>query len=353
MKKYDNVPLKSQLVQYEEWAKALKPGMMGNLYFLPWVGMAYRVAQFENYLGKDVSVIDLQSSDGEDLERIGKLPSKGKHILLLKDVLLKPDGEKIALALEKWLVEYAGGALFVHELPPISYNNKTLPSWVRANILYYRIPDTTIVKAYINNVSREINLKLSLDDTKLIADACGGWLWLVKDILRTKAIGTRSIEDCLKSDTFCQKMGLIWDSWPVSYHGAICGINNDDVLNELVTFGVVDADGHVNGTSLSNFIKNKSVSDVEIIPEVIRYRDRDLSDRFTKGERKVLETLWQYKQIGKRVPREDLPILFGDETGEMSDWTIDQKMRRLRQKLVKLQIPIVIETKKGEGYGIR
>ena len=176
------MPLESQLPQYERWARFLKNGQMGNVFFLPWVGMMYRIAQFVEYVGK-VRLIDLQNVVEEGVDLIGELPKKGKLIIIMRRILLSPHGMRIAREMEKWLVEFEGGVLFVHEMASCELSiNHDWPSWVVASRNNYQLPEQGGMEIYIKNINREMGVSLNKEESKEIARAYGGWWWLVDDI---------------------------------------------------------------------------------------------------------------------------------------------------------------------------
>ena len=353
MKKYENVPLDSQLPQYEQWLKALNPGQIVNIFFLPWVGMAYRTAQFAQYAGK-TTVVDVQEMDGEGVDLMGELPKKGRVILIMRSVLLSPDGLRIAREIEKWLVTFEGGVVIMHEFVPMQLAVVGhWPSWVMANQILYRMAEKGVVTDYIQNVTKIMKLKLSQDEIIEIAEVCGSWLWLVKDILRSRIENPGAkVVDLILRDSFFQKMKLIWESWPEHYKQVTMGIKKDEsTLMEMSKIGLVDREAHVLGSALTTFIEKQKVEDLVLTEENIEYKGRDLTDKLMLGERRVLSRLWAKKEV---IGRDDIARLFweDDKASETTDWAIDQKMRRLRARLSKLGLPVVIVTKKGEGYGI-
>lgn len=353
MKKYENVPLESQVPQYVRWVKSLEPGQVANVYFLPWIGMVYRTAQFVEYVGK-VNLIDMQDVDGEGIDLTCELPKKGKVVLLMRSVLLSPDGLRIAREIEKWLVNFEGGVVIIHEFAPVQILVRNdWPSWVMANQVIYEMAGKGVVVDYIQNVSREMKIKFDQDEVDDIAEACGGWLWLVKDVLRSKAERpTEKVRKLMIGESFVQKMKLIWGSWPEPYKKAVLGIKNDEnILVEMRNIGVINESNKVVGSELSRFIQAQKMEELVVTNEYVEYKGKDITEKFKIGERKVLAHLWKNKDV---TGRDEVAKLFWDDDkdNEITDWALDQKMKRLRAKLAKLGLPIVIVTKKGEGYGI-
>lgn len=354
MKKYNNVPLESQLSQYERWAKCLVPGGVGNVFFLPYVGLGYRVEQFAEWMGNS-KIIDLEDLDGEGVDLVDELPKKGKVIVILRRVLLAPDGIRLAKEIEKWLIRFEGGVLFIHECAPVEYGGREIfPSWVYAEQMPYQMLSSEATGMYIHNLCKSMNITIQPAYVARIVEMCGGWLWLVKDLVRSivENPGLR-LEELGTSTVFVQKVKLIWQILPLEYQQALMGHGGDDrVSTEMKLIGILDERGDMRGSTLSSYAARQKVERLKIDDKTLTFDGKDLSEKIPAGDLKVLAQLWQRQ--GEMMSREEVAKEYWGEQGgyAMSDWAIDQKMRRLRARIVKLGLPIVVTTKKGEGYGV-
>lgn len=361
MKKYENVPLESQLPQYERWAKIFESKQVGNLFFLPRTGMMYRLWQWCDWMGKKypkakVKIFDINEINGEVWEIGQELPREKENlVLILRNTIMSPDGMRVAREIEKWLINFEGLALIVHELVPSQLIVKTdWPSWVFANQMLYQLPKDNVVVEYAEKQAKEMGVKLDTAEANGIVEKCGSQLWLVNEILsRMVEVKEAGIGTLVKSNTFVQKMRTIWESWPEPYQKIVLGVSKDrKLLTEMQEIGIIDENGKMRGGELADFIARKKAETIKVSENLVEYDERDYTEKLTVGDRKVLAKLWESKEL---LTREEVAKLFwGDDSGyEATDWAIDQKMRRLRNKLAKLGLPIAIVTKKGEGYGIK
>jgi hypothetical protein len=218
---------------------------------------------------------------------------------------------------------------------------------------HYSLPDQGVMAQFVENVALNMKLKVAKEEVDQITSLSGSWFWFVKGILRLRQEdGKRSIDELAQDASIDRMIEIVWLDLPDQYKQILFGqISQKSLLEEMKIFGIIDQEGRLIGGLMRQYLGKQQDQKLVITADKIEFNFVNLNDRFSKGERSALAKL---KLSSSLVPRDELAKLLweGDVAYEVTDWALDQKMRRLRQKIAKLGLPIVITTKKGEGYGI-
>jgi hypothetical protein len=336
---------------------------VANVFFIPKGDCLFRAWQFRDWIMKvhkiTLEILDFESleiSTPEKLRDYFKDVKKNCNLILIaKNTFSSDVANSFARVIEEYYAQGFGLIVF-NECLPSEFNRVVDVPSMHQHVDIMRLYPESIMVDYINNVAHLWELELSNIDVVQIAKGCGGFPWLVNEILRS--IKNKSKDDITKlfnSDTFYWKIEQVIKSLPMSHQMAILSsdkIFESQVNNELIEFGFINQQGELIEL-LKKWVENYKKDNMIINNDVVMIAGKDLGMYFSDSEKNVLSMFVENMDVV--LKREDVAKIFWGSRWEeyYSDWSLDQVISRLRKKLKEKNIPINIITKKGFGYACR
>ena len=227
---------------------------------------------------------------------------------------------------------------------------------------YYQKNDCQI---FISQLEQRFNIQVPDSVSDLILDRCGGHFWLIKQAVRQFS-KDRNEKNIFNSEDMLFRLKVIADEFEPE---------EIDLLEKIIK---KDFEFSLEEKNILNFfVKNRFLYKqgrqyLFSIPILKDYLVEQLSQKiqlkinerkqilinnvitdgyFSKKERKVICSFVESK--GKIITREDMAeVIWGSNYQDVyTDWALDQLIKRLRNKFVKLDLsPKLIKTIKNQGY---
>ncbi len=254
--------------------------------------------------------------------------------------------------------------------------NITAPSYVKKlshfsslyhNIFIKRPYTTEEVRSFIQELAKEYNFSLDKALQELIITQCGDRLWLVREALRHLA-KTNDRSTLFTHDGMILRLNTIMTELEEWEHDVLRKLVREEMhftpeekqtITYLVNTGFLVPHGDsftIRVALLRDYVKTYYADATTINvtnKKDIVINNTIVTSTFSPSERRMLRHFLQNK--GKIVTRDEIAqAVWKEESQEKySDWAIDQLVRRVRQKLMKLGLPEdTIATKKNQGYVI-
>lgn len=225
----------------------------------------------------------------------------------------------------------------------------------------YGEKDSMNFAAYYTN---QWNTPLSPTTVQRICDACGGYLWLIHQAVRTLRDSPESSpEDVFENELFMRKLEVIWTKCTKTQQTILTKSVKGTLTKEdmaaheyryLLAIGMLkDTNGKISiGIPLLSRIieKEKQLSQLHVRNGVLFIADEAVTPMLTKKEH-ILLTLFVSRQK-QLIPREDIAKALWQNVWQekYSDWAIDRLLYRLRAKLTTLGIDThLLKTVKRRG----
>ena len=348
MKKYDHVPIDALKTIFAKWKEVLERHEVGNVFFLPLSDCRYRAEQYRDWVGGNVTIIDLELAMVEGASELDdRLRSTKEEMIIVigRAKFVAPEAVAMAGMIEK--CNLAGrGIILMHELVPSEVVNEkafALPVLNQWRMLY-PLYESEVGAGFVKNVDRDWKLNLNNQEVGVLGRDCGGFLWWVTDVLRNVREGVRvNWDHLIELESLAWKVEQVWKQLPESYRELLLGKGgHEEVRQEMAEYRIDKI------PILLAWVKKWKQSELVITGEQIKVGISDYSERYSPVEKQVLLALRQNQ--GEVVKRETLGKVWWGATSAYSDWALDQKMSRLRRKIERDTLPITLKTKKGVGY---
>lgn len=343
-----------------------------NVFFFPYAGKNYRISQFVEWYWRHyeqrITIIDLYSRQVEDSDDLQRLWVQPNIPVIIFTNVLSNDYLKLASSLELWFLKSKVFGLVVHEDYPI-FNDQINPQFSYKNNIIYHLPKLKEVREFAGNLIKDWRISsITPKDICDIYAKTGGYLWLVKEILRQKRHNqSLSVSELVKQPEVISKARKIWLSFPFQIRSMlqqqICGekfLDKFGVINEAIEpsfeglINELKLDNNVSENGLPELLKLVCNEDVEQKLEVINSRilrnSVDITNMFSNRQSQVLRFF--LSSIGRLVSREEIARCYwqGNWEKNYSDWAIDTMIARLRIQITKIKLPICIQTITKMGY---
>lgn len=238
---------------------------------------------------------------------------------------------------------------------------KHLKTSIFGNIIYFPLYSFEDSKLFIKVLEKEWKISLSEDQIEKIVVNCGGYFWLVKQVVRVLRENPEiKVSDTVNNNrvklTLEQFYESLFPSERTVLQSIILGrkIENDvekHSLTYLEKIGLVE-NYKIRIPFLENYIRTflPHIS-AEIRDNHIYINFVNVDSHFSQKEKRVFKTL--IKNKSKLVTRDELAkSIWPVNTDEFySDWAVDRILARLRQKIKLLGFSKdIIKTERNKGY---
>lgn len=359
MNSYTQMPIDYLKPQFSRWHKYLVTHQGANLFFLKNMGMLTRLLQFCDYYRKQqkakLQVIDINYYGTTDLIKFEiELTKLTSHALIIAgDIFTRPDSGRLAVALQNHYLTSPWSILIAHECSPseLYSSEKILSSCLYIHPNPFTLPTEQIVtRQYIQNILKLWKVQLSQDQITQVIEYCGNQPWLINECIRLWVENPETpIEKIISHSNFTFRLKTLFNSLPHQYLDTLTRHrSNPELISELHSFGLIDKDSNPLGTWLKDSLNNHKQSLLTTTPSQVVYNSVDITPQFSPGECRLVNLFNQSTEI---IAREKVAEIFYDsQAGDYSDWALSQIITRLRHKLQRLNIPLTIIPKRGQGY---
>jgi len=367
-----------------QWAKICQYHESGSIYIPSKSEFLWRYHYllddkklYKKYFGKEmINLIDAEGlalEDEIDWEKAFKKFSHNKFtiffIIGIDRILLEKNNSVLAFLEKKATAGRLASFLlffnfdFTHpNFWPLLANKSAL---VR-KIIFHPLYSNKDIRQFILWHYHDWKMKINKEQEQAIINQCGGRLWLVKEALRFIRDNPRAKEkEIFSHEQMKWRLRTIWDKYLESEKVVILKVikkQKNFTSEEKYSLQFLKATGQIRKNKknweltislLEEFIKENLLKTNLVLDKKGRILfNNQLIDIFlTRKERKIIKALLENK--GKILVRDKLAeYIWGEKWSEFySDWAIDQLIRRVRHKLVKLDIsPKILKTVRNQGY---
>ena len=355
------------------WKGCIDGFESANTIFLPKSDRYYRVAQFiqeytPQYKSKKIiRQLNIQSLNCEPAffkDKIESLrPSPG-----VDQVFFVMDGEWVIennpqffeqMRHLSYQPEPKDTFIITYETDPyiIDFENITLSNQILCkNILRVPLYSQEDISHFIHYFSNLLNVTLSKSQTELIQDLCGGYIGLTSEIIRNYKL---SGEFSYRHTTMQLKLRSIWNSLPNFYQRVLSALANNNtyspdlnsIAETMITHKLIVINQgklKISVPLLEHYILKISKKTINFTSDNRMEINGVVLDKFTNRDIQILKTLINSKDT---VTREQIAQRIWMNYTDYNDWTLDQTIKRLRDKLKKSGLnPKSLKTIKNKGY---
>lgn len=238
-------------------------------------------------------------------------------------------------------------------------------SFLYDNIIMYPLYDRSDSKQFIKYYINLWNFHIPKELVEKIIDICGGYLWLIHQVLRNLRNNPAiSLDQALSNSLVVKKTDVIWGKLTSEernilrkiYFGTL--LEKDTLTHEylyLKSIRLIQENGKKCqlGIPVLSFSieKENKLAAVSFRDDHIFVDTKDITLQLTKKERAFFSSLLFAR---KRVVSRDIvaKVIWGNLWEEKySDWAIDRLVHRLRNRLKKLGIDEkLLKTVKKKGF---
>lgn len=364
MKPYDHLPLTHLEHRFTAWKGIMDRRETCQIFFLPHEDIAYRIHQFADWLKKhqrQFLLIDLVSDMIDDELALKQVVTKSNYpvIIIARQFFhIHPDAYRFYITLEALRLERAIGILMVHEGLPSQLRSIRVPTSFHQHSHIFPLYTEEAITDYADTLLTDWGSRPLTGAVKReIFATCGGNIWLVTDILRSlRTNPDLTVTACLEADSFQHKAAMFWESLPHPHRtymafGSVRDGDSREIERELREFRLTGETPPPR--YLADLITRERGEAFAITESRVRFRGEDLTNVFSRAERRILELLYTHQDSS--VSRDRVGQAFWNEGWEekYSDWALDKVVSRLRKKVQSIGIPLTIITARGKGYGLR
>lgn len=367
-----------------EWQKIIKRQESGSIINLSKREQPYRINQLLsnqhlfNKFFKNISVltVNLCNSPLEDEEDFNlylkknlKLKNKkvclfilGADCLLEEKFFLLPFLNNLAFKNHQYSLLY----IFQKNITLENIAKKLSPfSSLYQNIFIYPFYQEKDINQFIFYLEKKFSIKLPKNLALKIKEQCGGHLWLVKEAVRYYA-KTKDQKNIFTHQEMSWRLKIIFAEFEEEERKVLEKVVQKNfnftfeeraILDYFLKTKLIKGDGRFFSLTIplmSHYLLNQLDKKMEISLDKnnqIMINSLVFDNFFSKRQKKLLKFFLKNK--GKVISREKVAeVLWGENSLETyTDWALDQLIKRLRNKFLKLGLNYnLIKTKKKEGY---
>lgn len=369
MQRFNHWPLSQtdMIGRFVSWEKVFKLKEAGFVFFYPFTEHSYQINYYLEWLetkkAKKPRIITILPAN-EDFYDFNLSDSDKKTGLLVDnaELLFTPDKERLLHELINFSKINETPVLFFAEILPIEYEQyvkKFSNTSYYKNLLNYPLHNRKNVGTFVKFIEKLLGMKIPKSLQEPIFKETGGYLWLIREIIRQIKNNKKTLSEIIKSEPYQYRTKLIWERLPQSVKDATIEFYRNSLTPETKILAFLRETRFLNNecpNELPNFLgrllKEKLRSKLEVRNLHISLNALDISNHFSIYERKVLDLLVTRKDTV--ISRDEIAkARWGDSwPDKYSDWAIDQSMYRLKKKLSSQDKTVHINSYRKKGYGI-
>ena len=219
------------------------------------------------------------------------------------------------------------------------------------NIYFYPKYEKDDLKQFLIYLGNKFKNKIPTNTKNLILSHCGGNLWLIKEAVR-HYIKTKEIKHIFDHQEMIFRLKVIYDELDEKEKQVLKkSLEKKQILLTKKKF-VIDYLNKTNNISplLKKFVSQKLAYEnfLSLNQNNIILNSIPIDYFFSRSERKGLRYLLSFSN--KLITRDELAKTLWSGNDDYTDWALDQFIKRLRNKLIKLGLDRqLIKTKKIKG----
>ena len=318
---------------------------------------SYRINQLTK--NKSSKIIDLKSyflDDPEDL----KLPNvnsndKTAYLITNADSLFEEKQSFLAFFnnLVKKNSKFSLIFFFQHNIT-YPWNMKVLSSYqyLFQNIYFYPKYEKDDLKQFLIYLGNKFKNKIPTNTKNLILSHCGGNLWLIKEAVRYY-VKTKDIKNIFDHQEMIFRLKVIYDELEEQEKRVFKKLIKQEANftdDEKLVIDYLNKTNYISPL-LKKFVSQKLAYEnfLSLNQNNIILNSIPIDYFFSRSERKGLRYLLSFSN--KLITRDELAKTLWSGNDDYTDWALDQFIKRLRNKLIKLGLDRqLIKTKKNQGF---
>ncbi len=238
---------------------------------------------------------------------------------------------------------------------------KHLRSKIFGNVVHIPLYNKKDTLGFIEYFSRSLKISLEESEKEKVAELCGGYIWLLKQILRClrddPSLKIRNSSSCPPVKLALEQLyDSFLDSEKNVLQNLIFGKKIEDSIERhskeyLEKMGLI-SDGQIRISMLEEYIRDRSPKmSVELKNSSIYLNSVNVDSHFSQKERRAFKALLDKSNV--IISRDELAKAIWPVNTEdfYSDWAVDRIVARLRDKIEELGFAKdVIKTYRNKGY---
>jgi len=317
----------------------------------------YRINQLKNRA--TLKIVDLKSyflDDPEDIE-LSEINNKRLSCFLITNADCLLEEKQAFLTYFNDLVRKNKNLslifFFQHNIT-YPWNMKALSpyQYLFQNILFYPKYNQVDPKQFLFYIEQKLKTKVSVHIKNLILKECGGDLWLIKEAVRYYA-KTKNTKNLFDHEEMIFRLKVTYNELEEQEKQVFKKfikqeVNFTDEENTVLSYLETS---NIISPLLSKFISQQTVKENNLSlgkDQKIFLNSFPVDYFFSKTEKKGLRFF--LNQTSRLITRNQLGTILWNDS-DFSDWALDQFIKRLRNKLIKLGLDRqLIKTKKNQGF---
>ncbi|OGK10099.1 hypothetical protein A2767_00565 [Candidatus Roizmanbacteria bacterium RIFCSPHIGHO2_01_FULL_35_10] len=369
MQQYKHWPLhpEDMIDRFKAWKNVLLLKECGFVFFHPFTEHTYQINYFLEWVSTQKimkpKVISILPSS-EDFSDFNLLDSDKKTGILVDnaELLFTPDKDRLLYDLINYSRINETPLILFAEISPFEFKKYVAKFGTTSyykNLINYPLHDKKSVNTFLRFLEKLLNIRIPKALNTPIFKETGGYLWLIREIIRQINNDKKTLSEIFNSETYRYRIKMIWDRLSQSIKDTLAEFykkqlgTNKELLKYLTDTRFLNSECKNQFPDfLIRLLKENLASKLEIRSLHVYLNNIDITTHFSIYERKMLTLL-----ISKRnsiVNRDELAkVRWGDNwPDQYSDWAIDQAMYRLKRKIHSLDNTIIISSYRKKGYGI-
>jgi len=369
MKAFSHWPLcpEDMIARFQSWKGVLDRREPGFVFFYPFTEHTYQSRYFLEWLTsigystpRIVNILPMT----EDISEFQLLDNKDRRGIIIDGAehLFSPGKERLVSDLITQARVSETPLLFLTEMFSTEFKNiveKYHDTAYSTNTFSYPLHDKKNVVAFVHFLEGMWKFKLPPSLIDPIYEETGGYLWLIKEILRQIRNEGRVLSEIVASTPYRWRTEMIWKRLPQEYQNNLVNIHRGLPDSAGLIYEYFENTRLVNSTQkqilplyIERLIDSQLKTKLKINRHTIHINEVDRSSCFSVFELNILSCLISKK--GEIVNRDELAkAKWGEKWCELySDWAIDQTVYRIRNKLNTIDKTIKITSFRKKGYAI-
>lgn len=289
--------------------------------------------------------------EGDDI--LETYANEVETVCVIDDIALADNVPQVISAADSLIKKYRGILHFVYVVEnPMLINDlkgqiSPTSSFLDA-LMFQTVGDYWSINDLRKMCELQFKSKVKDEEIEKISRDSGNHLGLFKRLYKDKVTGLNTSKRYLDllidslDDDLLNTFKKVVKGYALDYHQI-------QIYDSYAKVGFIKND-RIKIPLIENIIDGIVITNETLLRESNEVSNINFDD-FNKIEKKVLKTLMSTQEILTKSQIGD--IVWGDEVNEKySDWAIDQRIARLRKKMIDLGVNLDIQTVYGQGYKI-
>lgn len=217
---------------------------------------------------------------------------------------------------------------------------------------------------FISYLEKVFTITIPKEEKERIAKLCGGSMWFIKEAVRQYSKNPIP-NQTYRHEAMNTKLRIFYEDFSPEEKNILQDISlgkkpgSSESLNYLTALGLIEKKRNsylITIPIFNDYVHNLTRSNhiLSLDKDNIIQNGMNITSFFSKRERELL--IYFIKNQNKLISRDQCAEIIwkNNSDGLYSDWALDQSIRRLRKKLLKLNLPKnILVSKRRKGYYLR